>query len=265
MSLIAQDIRVTIGRKEILRGVNIQAEPGQITALLGPNGSGKSTFLKAITGEHKFTGSVSLNGSDLGRMKPWQMAAMRAVLPQSSNIAFPFTVSEIVQLGLSQGIDAARSDLPARALERVDLSGYGPRLYQELSGGEQQRVQLARALVQVWDPVVDGTPRWLFLDEPVSSLDIAHQFTVMEVMQDYAANGGGVLAIMHDINLTALYADQIAMLKDGALLIQSTPDQVVTDSLLSRAYDLPIQSNTLPAQHVPYVLPQASARTQSRP
>ena len=108
---------------------------------------------------------------------------MRAVLPQASALSFPFTVREIVSLGLTADATgdagAMTSGMPERALARVDLDGFAGRFYQELSGGEQQRVQLARVLCQVWEPVLDGKPRYLFLDEPVSSLDIKHQLIIM--------------------------------------------------------------------------------------
>ena len=146
-------------------------------------------------------------------MKPWQAASMRAVLPQATALSFPFTVREIVRLGLIGGRSGALPGederLPDRALARVDLDGFAGRFYQELSGGEQQRVQLARVLCQVWAPVLDGRPRYLFLDEPVSSLDIKHQLMIMNIARDFAKRGGGVVAILHDLNLTAMYADRV--------------------------------------------------------
>ena len=99
------------------------------------------------------------------------------------------------------------------ALARVDLAGFEGRMYQELSGGEQQRVQLARVLCQVWTPVAEGRARYLFLDEPVSSLDIGHQLSVMRLARDFAARGGGVVAVMHDLNLTSMFADQVVMMQ----------------------------------------------------
>ena len=142
-------------------------------------------------------------------MKPWESAALRAVLPQQTALSFPFTVREIVRLGMldgRSGVLAGEAErLPDRALARVDLDGFAGRFYQELSGGEQQRVQLARVLCQVWAPVLEGAPRYLFLDEPVSSLDIKHQLIIMDIARDFARRGGGVVAILHDLNLTAMY------------------------------------------------------------
>ncbi len=141
-----ENIHVKLGRKEILHGVDFDAEPGKVTAIIGPNGSGKSTLLKALSGELESSGEISLNGHSISELKPWQLAAMRGVLPQSSTVAFPFTVLEIVRLGLANGLAAADDSLPSRALAHVDLAGFEHRSYQNLSGGEQQRVQLARVL-----------------------------------------------------------------------------------------------------------------------
>jgi iron complex transport system ATP-binding protein len=218
-------------------------------------------LLKAICGDIPHSGSVSLGGTDLETLKPWQVAARRAVLPQASSLAFPFTVDEVVRIGLMSGIGAQSAARAETALARVGLAGFGGRPYHELSGGEQQRVQLARVLCQVWDPVVNGSPCWLILDEPVSSLDIAHQLDVMEIAQDYARRGGGVLAVMHDLNLTALYADCIAVLAQGRLIASGPTAQVMTDQVLSQAYGCNLRVNTTPSPQSTYILPHAASRS----
>tara|TARA_R110002110_G_scaffold117021_7_gene289187 strand:+ start:504 stop:1286 length:783 start_codon:yes stop_codon:yes gene_type:complete len=253
--LEAKNIHAHVGTKEILHGIDFTAQAGQITAIVGPNGSGKSTLLKAITDEIDFTGIVWLNGQDTAGMKPWELAALRGVLPQAATLAFPFTVIEVVRMGLLSGTSGARADIPARALTAVGLEGYGGRFYQELSGGEQQRTQLARVLCQVWQPVVGGTPRWLLLDEPVASLDIGHQLLVMQLMKDYAARGGGVVAVMHDLNLSAMFADQMAIIMAGNLLLSGSPDVVMQNDVLSKAYGCTLTVNTPAASGQSYVLP----------
>lgn len=255
--MIGKNIHVTLGRREILHGIDFAAEDGRVTAIVGPNGSGKSTLLKALTGELAATGDMSLNGRDIAHMAPWELASQRAVQSQSTTVAFPFTVIEVVRLGHSAGAHAADPDIPQAALAKLGLDGYAHRFYHELSGGEQQRAQLARVLTQVWEPMQGYQPAWLFLDEPVSSLDIGHQFVVMDALSDYAKRGGGVITVMHDLNLTAIYADHVVLMKDGQIIARGTPAEVLTDDRLTQAYDHPLRVNQPAPSGVPYLLPQA--------
>ncbi len=191
-----ENLGVKIGPKDIVSGVSFRVEPGRVTTIIGPNGSGKTTALKALSGDLAYSGAARIAGRDINRMKAWEMASVRAVLPQISHLSFPFTVREVVRIGLTSGYSGASDrdadELAEEALRRVDLDGFAGRFYQELSGGEQQRVQLARVLCQVWEPVTDGEPRYLFLDEPISSLDIRHQLAIMDIAVDFAGKGGGV-------------------------------------------------------------------------
>lgn len=255
--LDAKNITVRLGRREILKGIDFRARPAAVTAIVGPNGSGKTTLLRALTGDLSPDGRVWLNGHDIATTRPWVLASLRGVLPQATPLAFPFTAAEVVRLGLMGGVEAAEDGLVPKALARVGLAGFEGRYYQELSGGEQQRVQLARVLAQVWHPTAHGRPRWLFLDEPVSSLDIGHQLQVMQVARDFADAGGGVVAVMHDLNLTAMFADAVTLLAEGRVLGHGAPGEVLRDDLLSRAYRCPIRVNTAPARG-PYLLPHAA-------
>jgi len=258
--LDARYITVEIGKTKILHGVSFQAKPGEVSAIVGPNGSGKTTLMKAITGELPYTGTVMLNGQDPTRMKPWQLASIRAVLPQASVLAFPFTVIEVVRIGLRDGIAGDQEHLAMEALRHVGLAHFANRFFQELSGGQQQRAQLARVLAQVWQPVVNNVPRWLFLDEPVSSLDIGHQLDVMSMAQDYARAGGGVVAVMHDLNLTALFADHIAILSDGVCAAAGPPEQVMTDVNLTQVYGCTLRVNVAPGAGTTYLLPHMAGK-----
>ena len=259
----ARDVSVAIGGKRIVTDVDFTARPGEIAAIVGPNGSGKTTFLKALSGDLAFTGTVTVNGRDLAAMKPVEAATVRAVLPQATTLSFPFTVREVVRLGLvggRSGVLPGEDDrLPERALARVDLDGFAGRFYQELSGGEQQRVQLARVLCQVWAPVLDGKPRYLYLDEPVSSLDIKHQLIIMNIARDFARRGGGVIAILHDLNLTAMYADRVFVMHRGRLAANGSPQEVLNDDLIEKVFDCRLKVGVLPTGNVPFVLPQSAA------
>lgn len=257
--LSAINICVHLGARQILYDVGFNAQPGTLTAIVGPNGSGKTTLLKALTGELPYVGTVLLDGADKANVAPNQLAARRGVLPQSVRLAFPFTVLEVVRLGLLAGIDAGDDHLPHQALAQVGLSGFAGRLYHELSGGEQQRCQLARVLVQVWEPARGEAASYLFLDEPVSALDIGHQLEVMQIARDYSDAGGCVVAVMHDLNLTVMFADSVALMKGGRLVVQAAPRAVMTDEILSDAYGCVLRVNAAPSHKgVPFLLPQVA-------
>ncbi|MDK3017330.1 heme ABC transporter ATP-binding protein [Pseudodonghicola flavimaris] len=234
----ARQIEVSLGRRRVLNRVDFQARAGELTAIVGPNGSGKTTLIRALTSEIGFTGQLRINDRDPGQLKPWVLAQLRGVLAQSAQLAFPFTVFEVVRLGAEAGGHAGpeATALAQAALARVDLAGYEGRRYQALSGGEQQRVQLARVLCQVWDAVTPEGPRWLFLDEPVSALDIGHQLQVMRLARDYARQGGGVVAVMHDLNLTAMFADRIVLMEAGEIAATGPVTEVLRADILSRVY-----------------------------
>jgi len=258
------ELSVSLSNRRILHDVSFSAAAGAITAVIGPNGSGKSTLMKAICRDNAYTGSVSINGRDLTTMTPIEAAALRAVLPQSSSLPFPFTVYEVVAMGLTAGRSGVplsmNKRLPEMALAAVDLAGFGGRYYGEISGGEQQRVQLARVLCQVWTPVLDGAPRYLFLDEPVSSLDVKHQLMIMDVARRFADAGGGVIAILHDLNLAAMYADSIVALREGEVAGYGTPAQVLTDDIIAEVFDCRLSVGATPPAGMPFVLPQSAGR-----
>ncbi len=259
-NLSVSGLAVRLSGKTIVSDVTFEARPGKVCTIVGPNGSGKSTLLKAITGETGYDGDVFLNARPLGRYVPRELAEVRAVLPQHTQLSFPLTVQEVVRLGLQNApLDlAAVQARIGEALDRVDMAGFEGRAYQSLSGGEQQRVQLARVLCQVWQPKVGDEPRWLILDEPISSLDIRHQVLIMDVARDFADRGGGVLCVLHDLNLTAMYSDQVLVMKTGRLLADGMVEEVYRDDLISEAFDFPLRIGALPGGETPFLLPQAA-------
>lgn len=258
-----RNIDVRFGSRGILRAVSARVEPGRFTIIAGPNGAGKSTVLKVLTGELRpHSGAALFEGAPLSSLPAGDIAQRRAVLPQSSALAFPFTVLEVVRLGLENrpGLTpAARSKIPADALERVDLRGFGGRRYQELSGGEQQRVHLARVLCQVGEPVVNGRPQYIFLDEPTSSLDIRHQIETLEIARRFARAGGGVLAILHDLNLAAAFADHLIVMHEGKVAAEGAPADTISDALIERVFGLRLRVGRTPPPGIPFVLPQSLA------
>ncbi|MBO9420917.1 heme ABC transporter ATP-binding protein [Labrenzia sp. R4_2] len=242
-ALDVRDVQITLGSSCIVNHMSFSAHSGELLAIIGPSGSGKTTLLKAITGERPYSGSIQLGGYEIASLSPEAQALARGVLPQASHLSFPLTVSEVIGLGIldrRQG-RLARAHRIAEALALVGLPGFEARTYQDLSGGEQQRAQLARVICQVWDPVAaDGTQRWLFLDEPVSSLDIKHQYQIMKLAKDYARRGGGVIAVMHDLNLTAAFADKILVMKYGAKVQHGSLENVFSEKTLTPTFEMPL-------------------------
>jgi iron complex transport system ATP-binding protein len=250
------DLSVRLGRRRVLEGVTLTARAGELLAICGANGAGKSTLLKAALGEFAAEGVIRLNGHDIAKARAETLAPLRAVLPQDTEVAFSFTLADIVAMGREAGDFATRREVDALALAAVGLQGYEARDFRSLSGGERQRGHLARALAQVWEPVGDQGPRWLMLDEPVASLDLGHQLQVMHLARKFADAGGGVLAIMHDLNLSAMFADRMGFLINGKLEAIGPPVQVMQQELLERAYGCRIKLNDAPA-YIPWLLPQS--------
>lgn len=256
--LRADHVSLRLGATPILHDVSLTARAGQLTAIAGPNGSGKTTLLRALTGEIAARGTIAMGGLPVHPRHAMALAPRRGVLPQAARLAFPFTVIEVVRIGHGAGRFAHRPDLPLRALGHVGLRHMADRQYQDLSGGEQQRVHLARVLAQIWEPLGPDGPNWLFLDEPVSSLDIGHQLAVMRLARDFAARGGGVVAVMHDLNLTAMFADRVVLMQAGRIAAQGPPGAVITSGTLSEVYGCDLAVSTPPRDGGPYLLPQAA-------
>ncbi|MGY3229009.1 iron complex transport system ATP-binding protein [Luteibacter sp. HA06] len=240
-ALVARAVRVERGDRLILRDVSLTASPGRLLVLVGPNGAGKSTLLSTMAGLLKADhGQVMLDGRSLAEWQPRELARRRAMLSQRVDLEFGFSVEEVVGLGRSPHTpDALRDDrIVDAALRAAHAWGLRGRSYTALSGGEKQRVQLARVLAQIWDGA--GSGAWILLDEPEAGLDIAHQHFILRRARACAVAGFGVVAVLHDLNLAARYADEVAVLADGALLRHAEPDEALDPALLSEIYGIPL-------------------------
>jgi iron complex transport system ATP-binding protein len=252
--LVARGVTVTVAGKSLLHGVDLSLAPGRVVGVVGPNGAGKSTLLKAMTGERAMAaGEVELDGRPLKQWAIGDLARRRAVLAQSTEVVFPFLVSEIVSLAMRPNLTAAEQhQFAQRALAAVDMSSMADRIYGTLSGGEKQRVQLARVLAQVW---TRGCT-YLMLDEPTNSLDLSHQLLILRVAREHAENGGGVLMILHDLNLASMAADEIVALKDGHRIAAGAPKDIMTDHLIAALYGVEARVRGVPDG--PFLLPQTA-------
>ena len=260
----AERVTYTVGERPLIRDVDLELTPGRLIVIVGPNGAGKSTLLRTMTGELKATGGrITLDGGDMSTMSADKLARRRAVVVQHSVLAFAFTVLEVVLLGITvPGMSQPDRQTRQQALSMLDRVGLGHlagRIYTSLSGGERQRVHIARALCQLEATGMSAPETTLFVDEPTSSLDIAHQLVVLDELKRQARSGRAVLAVLHDLNLASGHADDVLLMADGAKKAFGPPADVLTDALLSEAFGCQVRMNTPPLNGVPFLLPQACA------
>lgn len=235
----AFDVNFSRGKRSVVSDVNVELRTGKLTAVIGPNGAGKSTLLKLLAGELKPTsGKVWFDGHCLEEWDSKDLANRRAVLSQSTNLVFPFTVHEVISLALPDGIYAdAKHMIIEDIFKMFDLKGFEHRLFQELSGGEQQRVHLARVVCQLKCGASEKS-KFLFLDEPVSSLDIKHQINVLRTVQSLLSPQLGAFVILHDLNLAAAFANRVIIISDGRIVMDDTTVNALRSKTLSDVFGI---------------------------
>jgi iron complex transport system ATP-binding protein len=232
-----------LGYASILQEISFLVPRKHLMSIAGPNGAGKSTLLSLISGDLKPTaGRVLLEAEPAHRIRPSRLARLRAVMPQSTSLAFGFTAAEIVQMGTPDD-DPAQA---RQALQQVGALHLANRPFPQLSGGEQARVTLARVLAQ-------DTPV-ILLDEPTAHLDIKHQHTVLGIARELADSGRTVIAVLHDLNLAARYSDSMAILDRGRLAIVDTPANALCPDRLTSIYGHPIGVHPHPVTGAPLCL-----------
>jgi iron complex transport system ATP-binding protein len=245
-----------------VKPLSLSVKPGEVVGLLGPNGAGKSTLLKLLCGEWKASaGEVRINGMPLSALSARERARAIAVLPQSSHLTASFTAFEVAALGRTPHPPSRHDpNIVRAALDTVEASHLAQRLYPKLSGGEQQKIQLARTLVQIWvaqNATPDARGRYLLLDEPTANLDPAEQQRCLQAVRRAAGAGIGVLAIMHDINLASQYADRIMLLKSGCVMGVGSPIDVLTSALIWDTFSFSVTVIRHPQLPIPLVVPES--------
>lgn len=232
-----EQVSFSYGAVEALRDITLSIAQGGVVGLLGPNGSGKSTIVRLLSGVlSPGRGIVRFAGQDVASYRRDELARRIAVVPQETQVGLPFSVLEVVLMGRFPhyrkfGFESAADiALAHRVMELADVKQLAERAIHELSGGERQRVMLARALAQ--------TPQLLLLDEPTAFLDIKHQVGVYDLVRTLSRREGlSIVAILHDLNLAALYCDRIALLKAGRLFCCGTPEEVLTYANVKAVYE----------------------------
>jgi len=234
MNIEVRDVTVTLSHKEIVKDVSLKVREKAFVGLLGPNGSGKTTLLKSIYRVLKpASGVILMNGEDMKTMTYRESARRMGVVSQFNNLSFDFTAMEMVLMGRSPHKRALDRDteedyrIAEEALHRVDMLSFRDRSFLTLSGGEKQRIILARALAQQVE--------MLILDEPTNHLDIKYQIQIMDVVKSL---GVGVLAALHDLNLTLMYCTYVYVLKDGRIVAHGPTEEVITEQLIRDVYEV---------------------------
>lgn len=250
------NLELHYGTARVLAGLNLQLQPGEVLGLIGPNGAGKSSLIRALSGVLKPTaGKVQVDGKDLLSLSEAERARLISVVPQSTQLPPAFTVYECVALGRTPHLnwlgslgagDTAKIDW---AMQITECDALKNRRAGQLSGGEQQRVLLARALAQDC-PI-------LLLDEPTAHLDLHHQVAILNVVRQLAKERQlAVLVALHDLNLASLFAQRLALLVDGRLQALGSPQEVLTEETLQEAYAVSTRILTNPESGQPWVVLQ---------
>ncbi|WP_126972579.1 heme ABC transporter ATP-binding protein [Gynurincola endophyticus] len=250
MNIVAQNIHFSVGKKSILKGVNFTAKAGKVLGILGQNGAGKSTLLNCLAGALKgYTGKIAINNMDIDRMQIQQLAKQRAVLSQNHSITQLFKCSDIVMMGRYPHFSTSPSkfdmEVVERAMYEMQVNKLADRYYVQLSGGEQQRVQMARVIAQLQNNHSDNSTQKktgvLLLDEPISNMDILFQHHSMKMARKLAKDGLTVIVILHDLNLAAQYCDELLLMHGGEVVEQGEIEQVLTPDNIYTAYGINIK------------------------
>jgi iron complex transport system ATP-binding protein len=254
MRIEVADGKVMIGGHCLLNRVNMWIQSGELVAAIGPNGAGKSTLMKTLSGEISSTaGQVRLDSKPLDGYPLAELAKFMAVLPQHTELHFPFTVEQVIGFGRIPHATGKTRDrkIAEQVMVTLEIRNLAKRDFTTLSGGEKQRVQFARVLTQIWETCEGG---FLFLDEPTSSLDLSHQHMVLNTAWQKSRQGVGVFLVLHDMNLAARYADRILLMKQGEIVQQGSPADVLTEDALSRLFDVHIKVMDHPQGNYPLIV-----------
>ena len=249
--LLVENLSFNYGKTSVLKGIDLTVKKGKIISVLGPNGVGKTTLLKCLLGMIKpCSGFIRLDDMDILKMSPTHRARLIGYVPQAFPSKFPMTVFDAVLMGRKPYVRFVPSDkdleVVTRVLMSMNLNHLGLKDFDRISGGQKQKVLIARAIAQ--------EPCYLVLDEPSSSLDVRHQLEVMDMLKKLAQKKNiGVIMAMHSLNLASRFSDRIVMLKSGCMVCNGTPWEVMTPRIIERVYKIEVNINRI--NGYPYTVP----------
>lgn len=252
--LKGENLSWRVGSRLLIDDVSLTLRAGEMVSLIGPNGAGKSTLLRLLTGFlTPESGTCLLEGKPLASWPRERLAQTRAVMRQQSHVEFPLTVREVVAMGRAPWPEQTSKPVIEEVMTLTGCDVLANRDYRYLSGGEKQRVQLARALAQLWHR--DGPRGWLFLDEPTSALDLYHQQHALRLLHQLTRRGQlTVCCVLHDLNLAALWSDSLLLLHQGRLVAGGTPEEVMTEAILTRWYQADLNVHHHSQDAVPQIV-----------
>jgi iron complex transport system ATP-binding protein len=257
--LTAENLCVHVGDNCLLNNINLEVNEGELLSIIGPNGAGKTTLINALMGDvqraFKVQGKVLFCGDDIKQLSLIKRAKQIAFLPQINLLNFPFKVDEVVGLARTPHSSGKVNDaeIIAEALKALDILHLKDRLYTQLSGGEKQRVQLARVMAQIWREE-DNAKRLLFLDEPTASLDLGHQQQLMKIIRHFSNQGVAIVMIVHDINVAINYSDKLLALSDAEVVAIGSPENIITKQLIKNLYNLDVEITSHPISSKPMII-----------
>jgi iron complex transport system ATP-binding protein len=257
--LEAKEVSFSAGGKRILDRVSVGVRPSETLAIVGPNGAGKSTLLRLLCGFdlNPESGHILVDGRELSSFTPRAMARRRAVLSQEQELRADFPAFDVVLLGRTP--HAGRGETPRdyeiaqSAIEEVRAGHLAETAYTVLSGGEKQRVALARGAAQIWESVPEQA-RYFLLDEPTNNLDLEHKHRLLRTARRWAEEGIGVVLVLHDLNLAARYADRILAMQEGRVVADGPPNEVLTESLMQSVFRTQARVQKHPCYNCPLVI-----------
>lgn len=256
--LKAKNLTYRIDNQTLLNNVSLEFKPGEFTVIMGQNGAGKSTLLRLLAGSIKSTeGEVTLFDKNINNYKELELARIRAVLSQHYEISFPVSIQDIVMMGRYPHFksEPTRKDyeITDTTLTMMGINNLKDRNYDTLSGGEAQKVQMARVLSQIWEHDTENS-KILFLDEPVSQLDIQYQYFLLKVAWDFTKENIIVIAILHDLNLALTYADNIVFLKKGELVKTFNSVNDIGKEIVNQVFDIEMEDIKNPFSDKPHFI-----------